>query len=279
MLPIIIGVVVVVLILVALDREIYFYEASHLGPRVQSWLYDRWAKKYDTDKGASQVQDAELLAAPVLDALAAASVPPADVLMLDVATGTGRMPATIFRESAFQGKIIALDISREMLVKTAEKIAPYRDRTLLLRYQATRLPFPDATFEVVSCMEALELMASREDALREFMRVLRPGGVLVTSRATEASGRVGLVMAATKFEELLQTIGFTEIKMLPLWKLFDRVFARKAGNLTSGGVRAPLDVLQCPSCQQAKLTIQDSSVRCSNCGAIRTLTEEGIILY
>ena len=26
-----------------LDREIYFYEGVHLGPRAQAWLYDRWS--------------------------------------------------------------------------------------------------------------------------------------------------------------------------------------------------------------------------------------------
>jgi hypothetical protein len=34
-----------------LDREIYFYEGVHLGPRWQAWLYDCWAKKYDEVSG------------------------------------------------------------------------------------------------------------------------------------------------------------------------------------------------------------------------------------
>ena len=69
------------------DREIYFYEATHLGPRVQGWLYDRWAKKYDADKHDSQLRDADLLARPALEALRGIPAP----LILDLATGTGRL--------------------------------------------------------------------------------------------------------------------------------------------------------------------------------------------
>ena len=58
-----------------LDREIYFYEGVHLGPRVQAWLYDRWSMQYDKGKQESQRQDNEMLAEPLLGALNAARVP------------------------------------------------------------------------------------------------------------------------------------------------------------------------------------------------------------
>lgn len=41
----IVGIIVVGILLYLLDREIYFYEGTHLGPRAQGWLYDHWAKK------------------------------------------------------------------------------------------------------------------------------------------------------------------------------------------------------------------------------------------
>jgi hypothetical protein len=56
----IIGIAVLILIGFILDRQIYFYEGTHLGPRVQSWLYDRWAKKYDAGKHESQLRDQEM---------------------------------------------------------------------------------------------------------------------------------------------------------------------------------------------------------------------------
>src|SRR5512133_1164588 len=122
----IIGIGLLIVVLVLLEREIYFYEGVHLGPRVQGWLYDRWAAQYDVDKRESQAHDAEVLALPLLKILAEENIP--DALVLDVATGTGRFPAVLLQEPAFKGHVVAVDISREMLALAAEKTAPFKNR-------------------------------------------------------------------------------------------------------------------------------------------------------
>lgn len=276
MLPWIIGIVVlVVIVLFILDREIYFYEAAHLGPRVQGWLYDRWAAGYDRGKHDSQVQDAEVLARPLVARLADSP----EVLMLDVATGTGRLPIVLLSEPGFKGQIIALDLSREMLVRAAEKLAPFKDRVTLLRHNALVLPFPDGSFDVVSCMEALELMPNMETPLAELARVLRPGGVLLTTRGTEASGRVNKIVSAEKFRSLLQAAGFEQIEIIPWWKNFDRVWARRSGQSAPLGVRPVTDVLRCPSCGQVALArTSPQALRCNQCQSEVPMTAEGIIL-
>jgi SAM-dependent methyltransferase len=43
------------------------------------------------------------------------------------------------------------------------------------------LPYSDRTFEYVTCIEGLEHIENPQQAVREFARVLRPGGHLVTS--------------------------------------------------------------------------------------------------
>src|SRR5512138_2400107 len=91
--------VVLVVIGFILDREIYFYEGVRLGPRVQAWLYDRWAKKYDKGKRESQLRDTEMLARPLLDLLKDVPEP----FVLDFATGTGRLSYALLNQSDFKG--------------------------------------------------------------------------------------------------------------------------------------------------------------------------------
>ena len=80
----IITIVVLIVIGFILDREIYFYEGAHLGPRLQSWLYDRWSKQYDAGKRQSQLHDKEMLAEPLLEKL----INVAEPFILDFATGS-----------------------------------------------------------------------------------------------------------------------------------------------------------------------------------------------
>lgn len=267
------------LVLAALYLEIYFYEGIHLGPRVQSWLYDQWAAQYDRDKQASQAQDAQMLARPLVEKLVQAQACTPQTLVLDVATGTGRFPLALSNESAFTGHVIALDISREMLVRAAAKLDLHGERVTLVRCGALPLPFPNDTFEVVSCLEALELMPNMHEPLAELARVLRPGGILLTSRGTEASGRVGKVCPADKFANLLRAAGFEQIEILPWWKVFDRVWARKPGQLTLPTARALTDILKCPACTEIAMTVvSPQALCCTQCNAKIPVTAEGIIL-
>lgn len=267
-------IIVVLLILYALDREIYFYEATHLGPRVQAWLYDRWAKKYDKSKGESQKQDAEELARPTLEALRDVSAP----FILDLATGTGRMPLALLKESNFSGHIMAVDVSQGMLEQAAQKLETFRGRFTLLRLIDFPLPFPDNSFDMVSCMEALEVMPEMDRPLEELFRVLRPGGFFLTSRGTEASGRKSKVMSRDEFKDLLEGKGFVRGEITEWWKWFDRVTARKSGQLTPSNNRLLTDVLRCPSCGKINMKQSNSHLECQECGKMIALSKEAIVL-
>lgn len=263
-----------ILLYLFVDREIYFYEGTHLGTRLQGWLYDRWAKKYDEGKRASQEHDAEMLARPILDRLAGAPQP----LILDLATGTGRLPLALLREPAFGGSIVALDISLGMLQQAALKLADYKTGVTLVRQQGWPLPFSDESFDVVCCLEALEVMPEMETPLAELFRLLRPGGTLVTSRGTEASGRRAKVVSAEAFTRLLERHGFVEVEISPWWKLFDRVLARKPGVFVPAGPRRLEALLACPDCGQQALTYAGGAYQCRQCGRALTCSPEGIIL-
>lgn len=285
-----------------LDREIYFYEGVHLGPRVQAWLYDRWAKKYDADKRESQLRDDEMLAQPLLEATSVqfsrtegweqGELGGVEPFVLDFATGTGRLSFALVKRAEFKGRIIAIDISQGMLEKAHEKLAgldasgtitpsirPAEDaRVDFLRHRTFPLPFAEATFDAVCCLEALELLPDMDAALAEFSRVLRPGGILLTSRGTEESGRKAKVKSAEAFTSLLEANGFGNVQVVRWWKLFDRVIAVKNGNSAPVKKRALRDVLRCSNCGNIQWDETSNALRCESCGNAVPITEVGIVL-
>lgn len=96
--------------------------------------------------------------------------------VLDVATGTGDLA---FLEAAAvgpEGEVVAVDFSEGML-----QVARRRQRGAVdfQEGDATDLPFADASFDVVTIGFGLRNVADRAQALREFRRVLRPGGRLM----------------------------------------------------------------------------------------------------
>jgi ubiquinone/menaquinone biosynthesis C-methylase UbiE len=260
-----IGVAILVVVLFILDREIYRYEGIHIGPRLQAYLYDRWAKNYDKAKKASQQEDTVMLARPLLEKISEVPAP----LVLDVATGTGRLPFALFSQADFAGNVIAVDISFGMLEQAFNKLASHHGRFTLLQYKTFPLPFQDETFDVVCCVEALELIGEKQAAVTELARLLRPGGVLLTSRGTEESGRGIVVISKNILTSLLQNAGFDEVEIVPWWKVFNRVFARKPGKLNPAGAKSLRDVLRCPDCRRVgDFATVEAGLQCRNCSAV-----------
>ncbi len=282
----IVGIAIVIIIGYVLDREIYFYEGARLGPRVQAWLYDRWSRKYDAGKRESQLRDEEMLARPLLDLLKGVPEP----FILDFATGTGRLSFVLLNQADFNGHIVALDLSQGMLEQAVEKLSraerrdddpSSRSRSAsveFLRHLALPLPFPDSTFDAVCALEVLELFSSMDEPLKELTRVLRPGGILLTTRGTEESGRRAKVKSKPVFISLLEANGLREIQITPWWKLFDRVLARKNGESTPVGAKKLSDVLRCGACGQIEWGSEASVLKCQSCGHELVVTKEGIVL-
>ena len=272
----ILGIASLLLVGFILDREIYFYEGTHLGPRVQAWLYDRWAKKYDAGKRESQLRDVEMLAQPLLDLLKDVAKP----FILDFATGTGRLSYALLSQDEFKGHIIALDLSQGMLEQASAKLLGLgtSEKVELLRHQTLPLPFPDSAFDVVCALEVLELFPNMDEPLAEFSRVLRPGGVFLTSRGTEESGRKAKVKSKTIFGSLLEKHGFEDSQISTWWKLFDRVIAKKEGSSDPVGARLLSEVIRCPQCGQTQWRKEAGQLICQQCGRELSITMEGIML-
>lgn len=90
--------------------------------------------------------------------------------ILDVATGTGDLAASMSRIAG--AKVTALDLSPEMLVLARKK---YPHITFHEGY-AEKLPFGDASFDIVSAGFGVRNFEDLEEGMREFLRVLKPGG-------------------------------------------------------------------------------------------------------
>jgi ubiquinone/menaquinone biosynthesis C-methylase UbiE len=75
--------------------------------------------------------------------------------------------------------LVGYDFSHGMLRKAQEKSAA--SRAVYLEGDAVQLPFPDASFDVITCSHALyELKGeAREKALQEMSRVMHPEGLVL----------------------------------------------------------------------------------------------------
>jgi len=102
--------------------------------------------------------------------------PASDWNALDVATGAGHTALAMAEHVAH---VVATDLTAEMLAETA-RLARERGLANLETKpaDAEALPFPDASFQLVTCRLAFHHFTRPETAVREFARVLAPGGIL-----------------------------------------------------------------------------------------------------
>lgn len=199
-------------------------EGVFLGRRVVVWLYDITAHRYDRIKQYDLADEQILVVRPVVEALGARQQP----RILDVATGTGRVPLAV-AEAVDEATFVGLDDAERMLAIAAGKLAQHRCRIALVRSPAVPLPFAAGSFDVVTCLEALEFFPSDEAALAEMVRVLRPGGALLVTRRSGWEGRLFLTRYRTEaaLRLMLERQGMEAIRFF-LWEVnYDLVVARK----------------------------------------------------
>ena len=108
--------------------------------------------------------------------------------VLDVATGTGVAAIAFAQAVRPGGRVTAVDISADMLDRAAANITKMAlDNVDLHQMDAERLDFRAGYFHSVVCSYGLFFLPDMPAALREWVRVLRPGGKLAfTSFETSA---------------------------------------------------------------------------------------------
>ncbi|MCB9421422.1 MAG: class I SAM-dependent methyltransferase [Ardenticatenaceae bacterium] len=201
-------------------------EGVFLGRRMVVWLYDITAHKYDNIKEFDDDAERFFVIRPLRHHLRRTPNP----LILDVATGTGRVPHYLLDEADFHGRIVGLDPARKMLDRAVGKLHSYRGRVMLVQQTAVPLPFADATFDAVTCLESLEFFPSDKAALQEMVRVLKPGGMLFVTRRQGSDARLFLnrYRSQSVFENYLTQLGLTGVNSQPWQFDYDQVFGIKA---------------------------------------------------
>ena len=202
-------------------------EGAYLGPRAVRLLYDWTARGYDRLKGFDAATEAYFLGRPLAAALRSWERP----RVLDVATGTGRLPRTLLAQPNFRGWVCGLDLSARMLRIAQQHLARRAGQAGLLQAAASPLPFAAEQFEAVCCLEAMEFFADAGAALDDMVRVLRPGGwLLITNRVGwEARLLPGRTWSRRELISLLRERPLTDISVRPWQVYYDLVWARKRG--------------------------------------------------
>lgn len=197
-------------------------EGVYLGRRVVIWLYDVYATRYDSIKHFSKEHDHRLLAQPLMQRVAPNKAP----LVLDVATGTGRLPLAMIRHKHFVGHVVGVDLSRKMLAQAKPKFAKHPN-IHFVRSPAEQLPFPDETFDIVTCLEAIEFTSNRRQVVQECVRVLKSGGVMLITNRINTHYMPGKIFTTDEIANLLLDFGMDEIE-IQKWQVdYDRVWAIK----------------------------------------------------
>ncbi|HZZ58426.1 MAG TPA: methyltransferase domain-containing protein [Opitutaceae bacterium] len=118
---------------------------------------------------------------PMGEAIIAALALRPDDHVLDVATGTGEPGLTIAGRVP-RGRVVGTDLADQMVEIARENarrrgIGHYHAQTA----DVSALPFPEASFQAVSCRMGFMFFPDMPRAAREIARVLAPGGRLAAS--------------------------------------------------------------------------------------------------
>ena len=160
--------------------------------------------------------------------------------MLDVGCGIGTTAA--FLQEHFQVAAVGIDASGLLLAEARKSRPPLS----LVRGDGVHQPFPSGLFTAVLCECVLSLMENPPQALREFYRILRPGGHLVVADLywrspgppdggshPAARGCLAGALSRHQLEQQVAAAGFS----LCLWEDHSEHLKRLAARLVWDGIR------------------------------------------
>jgi demethylmenaquinone methyltransferase/2-methoxy-6-polyprenyl-1,4-benzoquinol methylase len=130
--------------------------------------------------------------------------------VLDICCGTGDLTMALLKHRSPEARpILAADFAHGMLRRGAQKFAQPaagRSRAIALEADALHLPIRTESLDLVVTSFGFRNLANYEAGLREFHRVLKPGGQLGILEFSEPGGVIGKIYALY-FRRVLPAIG------------------------------------------------------------------------
>ena len=129
--------------------------------------------------------------------------------ILDAACGTGDLSIAMARAACPETLITGVDLSEGMLGVMREKVARagLQGRIEMQQGNCESLPYADGSFDRVTIAFGIRNFEHREAALKEFLRVLKPGGTLVVLELSVPENKTLRALYNVYFTKILPVIG------------------------------------------------------------------------
>ncbi len=127
-----------------------------------------------------------------------------DARVLDLCCGTGDLSLE-FDRSARTQRVFGSDFSQQMLRRAVHKSR--RQSLEWVAADSQHLPFQSASFDVVSVAFGLRNLVAPQESLREWSRVLAPGGTLAILEFYQSRSRGLASLFRFYFRSILPTVG------------------------------------------------------------------------
>ncbi|HRV95334.1 MAG TPA: methyltransferase domain-containing protein [Anaerolineae bacterium] len=208
-------------------------EGAYFGSALVALLYDWTAERYNSIKEFNEAEEDFTLGRPLANRLHAQP----EALVLDVATGTGRLAFTLLRQPNYRGRIIGLDRASKMLAVARRDLeAQHKGRVMLVQADAMALPFADNSLPAITNLEAIEFYPDPKRGLAEMIRVLQPvsahnpdGGWLLTTNRIgwEAKLMPGKTWSRSQLKDILDQLPLRYVDIQVWETIYDLIWAQK----------------------------------------------------
>lgn len=186
--------------------------ASGRGPYVEETLFGKWFLRTETWR-------VHVLERAIVDLLRLIPERRASYdTVVDVGCGSGYSLPKLAQRFAPR-ELVGVDLDPGMLATARAECERAGVPARLVEASSTRMPLPDASADLLFCHQTFHHLVEQEAALAEFLRVLKPGGVLLFAESTRRYIHSWIIRAlfrhpmdvqrsAPEYLQMLRTAGF-----------------------------------------------------------------------